>query len=137
MSRTPRFSETVKLVCSRHLAEFSAASSGVVFAQLTTNDGFELAAHPAAGGSRTKLAAMGSSLQALSEAIVIESGQRRARNVIIESDDGHLAVMAVPGIQPGMSLLVVANKTAVLGQLLWAARNCCSTLGTLLANVKK
>jgi predicted regulator of Ras-like GTPase activity (Roadblock/LC7/MglB family) len=136
MTRAPRFSETVKLVCNRQLAEFVSATSGVVMAQLTTSDGFELGCQPVGGGSRAKIAAMGSSLQALSEALVVECGQRHSRNVIIESEEGHLAVMAVPGIAPGMTLLVVANKSAVLGQLLWAARNCCGSLGSVLASVK-
>ena len=76
---------------------------------------------------------MGSSLHALSEALLAECGQSLSRNVIIESNDGHLALMAVPGAQLALSLLVVSNRSAILGHLLWSAKNCASTLGKLLA----
>lgn len=132
MKSKPRVSEVIKTVCNRQLTDFVAQTPGVVLAQLTTADGFAVASQPQTDSVPAKLAAMTSSMQALTEAIVAESGQHRSRNVIIESEDGHLVLMGISGSDPPMSLLVVANRSAILGHLLWSARNCSSTLGDLL-----
>lgn len=129
-----RISETAKLVCTKHLAEFIERTPGVIFAQLSTADGFEVASQPKSKLVPAKLAAMSSSMQALSEVLLAESGLHDSRNVIIESADGYLILMAVPGVEPPMALLVVANRSSIMGHLLWAAKSCSAMLGKLLTH---
>lgn len=114
-------------VAARHLEAFVAANSDISYAVLTTSDGFEVAACPRRPLTQ-KLAAMSSSLQALSEAITREAGLRNSRNLVIEAETGTIVVLGLGGTGPRMSLAVIANNSETLGRLLWAARNCSATL---------
>jgi predicted regulator of Ras-like GTPase activity (Roadblock/LC7/MglB family) len=118
----------VTLEVRRQLESFVAATSGAVLAVLTSGDGFEIAAHPQGLPAVQRLAAMSSSLQALSEAMVQEAGLVSIRNLIIESDGGTVIVLGVGKATPRLSLTVVASGDEILGRLLWAARECCAAL---------
>jgi predicted regulator of Ras-like GTPase activity (Roadblock/LC7/MglB family) len=123
----PQPQEDFAIHAVRQLEIFVAENASVSYAVLTTADGFEVAAYPPKPVTQ-KLAAMSSSLQALSEAISREAGLANSRNLVIETDTGNIAVMAVPELQPRMSLAVVSNNSETLGRLLWAARNFCASL---------
>jgi predicted regulator of Ras-like GTPase activity (Roadblock/LC7/MglB family) len=110
-----------------HLEALGASTKGVTLAVLTTEDGFEIAAwrgNEIAG----RIAAMSSSLQALSEAITREAGLAGSRGLIIEAETGTILVLGIASTSPRISLAVVATEGETLGQLLWAARNCCKSL---------
>jgi predicted regulator of Ras-like GTPase activity (Roadblock/LC7/MglB family) len=126
-----RFPPHILESIQRQLAEFVAANPGVTLAVLTSGDGFEVAAHPHMQIAQ-RIAAMSSSLQALSEAILREAGLSRSRNLIIESDGGTIVVLAIPDTSPRLSLAVVASGSEILGRLLWATRSCCAALGRSL-----
>jgi predicted regulator of Ras-like GTPase activity (Roadblock/LC7/MglB family) len=115
----------------RQLEEFVAANRDVTLALVTSTDGFEVAAHPPLPVAQ-RIAVMSSSLQALSEAIAREAGRGRSRNLIIEADSGTILVLGIANTAPRMSLAVIASGGEVLGRLLWATRNCCVALETLL-----
>src|SRR6187402_18083 len=115
----------------QQLAEFVAANPDVTLAVVTSSDGFEVAAHPPQPIAQ-RIAAMSSSLHALSEAIAREAGRGRTRNLIVETDNGTILVQGIPNITPRMSLAVVASGSEVLGRLLWATRNCCVALESSL-----
>ncbi len=111
----------------QQLEEFVTANPDVTLALVTSSDGFEVAAHPPLPVAQ-RIAAMSSSLQALSEAIAREAGRGRSRNLIIETDNGTILVLGIPNTTPRMSLAVIASGSEVLGRLLWATRNCCVAL---------
>lgn len=123
-----RFDAAVTEAARRQLESFVTGNSGTKLAILTSGDGFEIAAHPRGLSTVQRLAAMSSSLQALSEAMVQESGLTRIRNLIIETDGGTVIVLGVGKATPRLSLTVVASGDAVLGRLLWASRECCAAL---------
>jgi uncharacterized protein len=125
---TPAVLATVQ----QHLQEFVEANSQVTLAVLTSGDGFEIAAHPRNLPVAQRIAAMSSSLQALSEAIVREAGVGRSRNLIIESDGGTIVVLGIPNTSPRLSLAVMATGNEILGRLLWASRSCCGSLESSL-----
>src|SRR5579862_9385954 len=77
-----RFDAALTEAARRQLESFVTANPGTKLAVLTSGDGFEIAAHPSGLSSVQRLAAMSSSLQALSEAMVQESGLTRIRNLI-------------------------------------------------------
>ena len=122
--------ETFSDAALRHLEAFVAANTSVAFAVLTTSDGFEVASYPSRPVTQ-KIAAMSSSLQALSEAITREAGLVNASNLVIEAETGTIVVLGLPGTTPRMSLAVVSNNSETLGRVLWAARNCGATLAGL------
>lgn len=126
-SANPRFGAAVVAAVQRQLAEFVAANPDISLAVVTSGDGFEVASHPPLPVTQ-RIAAMGSSLQALSEAIAREAGCGRSRNLIIETDSGTILVLGIANLVPRLSLAVVASGGEVLGRLLWAARACCVAL---------
>jgi predicted regulator of Ras-like GTPase activity (Roadblock/LC7/MglB family) len=129
-----RFTPTVSALALRHLQTLGESSSGIQVAVLTSEDGFEIATYRGAAIAG-RIAAMSSSLQALSEALVREAGLGGSRNVIIEAKNGTVLVLGLASTSPSLSLSVVAASDETLGKLLWAARDCCRALEQDLSQV--
>jgi uncharacterized protein len=125
-STNPRFAPELCDAAHLHLQNLVNENPGIKLAVVTSGDGFEIAAHPARPVTQ-KIAAMSSSLQALSEAIAKEAGLADSRSVVIESTTGTIVVLGL-AVVPRMSLAVVASGDEILGRLLWLARNCCAEL---------
>jgi predicted regulator of Ras-like GTPase activity (Roadblock/LC7/MglB family) len=123
----PRFNGQMTERANRRLQELGAGQPAVILAVLTSDDGFEIAAYRG-GINSGRVAAMSSSLQALSEALVREAGIGAGCSVILEAQGGAIAVVRLAGTTLRASLSVVASGDETLGQLLWAARNCCQML---------
>lgn len=119
-------------IAQKQLEQFGQETKGVTSAVLLTNDGFEIASLHLDADSASKLAAMGSSLAAIGQAIAKEASFKECSRMIVESEEGVVTVMEVRGVSPPMSLAVVANDASILGQLLWASRECCRNLSTQL-----
>jgi predicted regulator of Ras-like GTPase activity (Roadblock/LC7/MglB family) len=127
-----RFDQAVVRAVTLQLQSFANSNAGVLLAVLTTSDGFEVAAHPADSATAARIAAMSSSIQALSEALTREAGLATNRSLILETDTGTVVVLGLADTSPKMSLTVVATGSELLGKLLWATRNLCKTLESSL-----
>ena len=75
---------------------------------------------------------MTSSLTALADAISRETGLRNAHNLIIESETGTVVLLSLRQTRQPLSLAIVASKQAILGHLLWAARNAGNALARIV-----
>jgi uncharacterized protein len=128
MSAGPQFGKVAAGMAQKHLETFSQTTPGVVSAVLLSVDGFEVAAVQVGKGGAARLAAMGSSLSAISSAIAREAGIVDCNRMVIEADSGTVVVMNIHESRPPLSLAVIANGSAVLGQLLWSAKNCCAAV---------
>lgn len=120
-------------VCREQLDAMVRETAGIESAAVVTGDGFELAAVLRHGVSGNKLAAMTSSLLALSEAVVEELKMRGCRNVIVEGEAGTVVMIRVPAEGNDLLMSVLCRENAVLGSVLYAARGCAVRLGALLA----
>ena len=127
MSTNQRFDPEVMRLGARHLQAFAAANPDVTLAVLTSGDGFEVASHPPGQQMTARIAAMSSSMQALSEALTREAGLADNRSLIIETGGGTVLILGLAS-KPRLSLAIVAKSGELLGKLLWASRN----LGKLL-----
>jgi uncharacterized protein len=132
MSANPRFSHTAAKVCEQQLQVFGRATPGIMRAVLSTSDGFEVASFQTDREAAPRLSAMGSSLQALSEAMVIEAGLRSAKNVVIECETGCVLIIAVENTSPALTLAAVADSSALVGHLLWSAKACGHVISRVL-----
>lgn len=130
MKNPLRLGRTVTEAIQRQLQQFGASTPGVTYALLTSADGFEVAAFKADGvnAAASKVAAMTSSITALADAMARETGLDRARNLIIESEGGSVLLLGLRETRPPLSLAVVADRQAILGHLLWTARNVASAI---------
>ena len=131
-STSLRFAPPVRDAALQKLQSLIDANPGIKLAVITSSDGFEVAAWPVKPVSQ-RIAAMSSSLQALSEAIAREAGLKDSRSLVIESENGTIVVLGLT-TTPRMSLAVVASGEELLGRLLWLARNCCSELERTLGS---
>ena len=127
MSTNQRFDPEVMRAGARHLQAFATANPDVTLAVLTSGDGFEVASYTPNLPMTARIAAMSSSMQALSEALTREAGLVENRNLIIETGSGTVMILGL-ATTPRLSLAIVAKSGELLGKLLWASRN----LGTKL-----
>lgn len=116
--------KVIKLAAIRELDKLMNSATGVESAVLTTEDGFEVAFRSANDDvDSSKLAAMASSLSAISNMSIFETNLGTEYNsIIIESDKGYIVIMDIDNEAFPMILNVVASKKAVLGQILYHAR---------------
>jgi predicted regulator of Ras-like GTPase activity (Roadblock/LC7/MglB family) len=126
-----RFDADLVRLGSHHLEAFASANPDAMLAVLTSGDGFEVASYPPNQTMTPKIAAMSSSMQALSEALTREAGLAKNRNVIIETDSGTVLILGLTGTQR-LSLAIVVKSGELLGKVLWASRNLCKKLETSL-----
>lgn len=131
MTANKNFDAAAINAAAQHLEHFAAANADVRLIVLTTNDGFEIASFPAQSPAAPRIAAMCSSMQALSNAMAQEAGLQESRSLIVETQTGTVLVLGL-NTAPGASLAVVASSNELLGKLLWATRNLCKTLETSL-----
>lgn len=118
--------------CRQQLELLVRDTAGIESAAVVTGDGFELAAVLRHDLSGDKLAAMTSSLLALSEAVVEELRMRKCRNVIIEGEGGTVVMIRVPADGIDLLMSVLCREEAVLGSVLYATRVCAARLGAQL-----
>ena len=114
--------------CREEMEALVRDNKGVESAAVISGDGFEVASVLRAGVSGEKLAAMASSLLALSEAVVNELRMSSCRNVIIESEQGVLVTMRIPATNRELLMSVLCNNASSLGAVLFAARACAQSL---------
>ncbi|CAB5700038.1 Roadblock/LC7 domain [Delftia tsuruhatensis] len=95
---------------------------GVHGCVVSTEDGFEVAAHAQGQGSTARLSAMASSMAALG-AIAGEENQLGAcSNVVIEAAEGFIVMLQARRPDLSLVLSVVASREATLGQILYVSR---------------
>lgn len=108
--------------CAEQLAQLRQDTPGLVSATIATLDGMLVASTLADRERADKLAAMASSISALSAALTRETGHGEPERVTLESADGLVLACKVSDAGAGLVLAVVAGRQAVLGTLLWNCR---------------
>lgn len=125
----PKFGRVAQTMAQKCLDAFGRDTPGLVSAVLLSADGFEVASLRLNEGGAARLAAMGSSLAAVGSAIAQEAGLAGCDRLLVESATGTVLVLNVPHTKPALCLAIVAEKTVVLGQLLWSANGCVAAVG--------
>lgn len=106
------------------LDALAAAVPDFVEAVISTEDGFEVAARGSSAESAAKIAAMTSSMHALGETMAGETGLGDCQSVVVETAAGKVVIMRIDNADANLRLTVVARHTALLGSVLFAARQC-------------
>lgn len=89
---------------------------------ISTEDGFEVAARVQNTAEVARLSAMASSMAALGAMAGEESNLGACRNVLIESEDGHIVMLQARRDDVSLVLSVVAGRDAIIGQVLYFSR---------------
>jgi predicted regulator of Ras-like GTPase activity (Roadblock/LC7/MglB family) len=124
--------DTLRRACREEVERLVTQTIGVDSAAVVSGDGFEIASMLRHGVAGEKLAAMASSLLALSEAVVRELRMQVCRNVIIESERGSVVTLRVPAARRELLISVLCSDAASLGSVLFAARGAAQALGRRL-----
>jgi uncharacterized protein len=114
--------EALKAKSAAQLHYLVSQVSGVVAAVVSTSDGFEVASYVTNTSEVSKLAAMASSLTAIGAVIGEESKLGGLSCITVDAKNGFLVMVEVEHAQYPMILNVVAQKSAVLGQVLYHAK---------------
>lgn len=123
--------------CTEVLNEFCATTPGAQSATVATPDGVTLAStiHGKSGGD--KISAMSSSISALAAALTREVSHAEPDRVLLESADGRIIFIKVPGSQAGIVFTAVTDHNTVLGALLWNCRSATEKLGSYLSALQR
>lgn len=95
---------------------------GIKAVVISTEDGFEIAARVENTAMVTRLAAMASSLAALGAIAGEESQLGACDNIMIGAANGHLIMMQARHATTVLIISIIAGKDAVIGQVLYLAR---------------
>lgn len=123
----------LQAISQASLEHLVSQTSGIESAAIVTGDGFEVASSLRPGLSVEKLAAMTSSLLALSEAVVGEMGMQRCQYVIIDTERGAVVTLRIPSDGHDLLLCVLCGDGATLGAVLYAARDSARALARRLS----
>jgi len=126
------YSNEVLAQATQALNTLDANVGGIVAAVLLSADGFEISSIKVSSDSASRLAAMGSSLAAISVSIAQEGGLSDSRRLMLESQDGVISVSRIKA-NPELTLMMIVDDPATLGKLAWATKSCCNNLTQLFA----
>jgi uncharacterized protein len=102
---------------------------GAMSAVVSTADGFDVASHTKDAGQGSRLAAMASSIAAICTVVGQESQVGEHQSISIESENGYVVMVHVVNAANPMILNLVADKTAVLAQMIYFAKQMAVQLG--------
>lgn len=121
-------SKAVLSAAHQHLTALLDNAPQIIGAFLATDDGFELTQVVAGKEFEpARLAAICSSIIALSHALVVESELGEPENFLIEAKRGKILLFTIDST-PKLSLAVIAKPTAMLGQVLFHSKSCASEI---------
>ena len=107
---------------SYKLDSLSAQVTGITAAIVSTGDGYHVASKVDSSAQVSRLSAMASSLSALSSVAGEENNMGAGQSITIEAAGGYMILIEIAHPSVPLTLSVVTNKTAVLGQALYFAK---------------
>ncbi len=93
--------------------------NGLSAVVIATSDGFDVTSVVRGRHEASKVAAMASSIAAISQVVSQEAGLGRHRSVTIDTDDGFAVVYSVPGQQDDLIINAIASRDAIIGQVMY------------------
>lgn len=103
-------------LASQTATAFVAAVAGVTAVVVATVDGFDVASAFRGEQDAARIAAMASSISAISSVVSMEAGLGNYKSVTISTDAGFAIVYAVPRMDVELVINVIADGEAILAQ---------------------
>ncbi|UUZ47114.1 hypothetical protein LP420_26880 [Massilia sp. B-10] len=104
-------------------------------ATVATFDGVTVASTVSGKTESDKISTMSSSIAALSAALTREVRHSEPDRVLLESEDGRIVFIKVPGTNAGIVFTAVTDHNTVLGTLLWSCRSATEKLAGYVARL--
>ena len=116
MSVNLKLSPTAKVIAAREAQNFLDEVNGVTAVVIATVDGFDVASAMRAGDA-ARVAAMASSISAISSVVSQEANLGRNKSVTIDTESGFAMVYSVHRDDAELVINVIADGSAILGQV--------------------
>ena len=130
--RSVGISRVMSAICLKELQALAMLHEDIQAAFISTADGYEVAAVLNNKVTNQSIASMTISMHGLGEAVVSEARQKHCQNVIIESENGKIVMLAIHDTKEDLLLSMVTDSEVPLGQLLWSGRACAKRISEKL-----
>lgn len=127
MSVNLKLSPTAKVIAQREAQSFLEEVNGVTAVVIATVDGFDVASAMRAGDA-ARVAAMASSISAISSVVSQEASLGRNKSVTIDTESGFAMVYSVHRDDAELVINVIADGSAILGQVAYRIAQFARTL---------
>ena len=111
--------ELLRTLAAREAKAMLDEVNGVQAVVVATIDGFDIASASRTNIDPQRIAATASSIAAISAVVSAETNLGRNRSIIIDTDAGFAVVYSVQADQHQLVIDVIADKSAVIGQVVY------------------
>ena len=122
-----KLAPTAKVIAQRESQSILDEVNGVTAVVVATGDGFDIASAMRAGDA-ARVAAMASSISAISAVVSQEASLGRNKSVTIDTDSGFALVYSVHRSDAELVINVIADGNAILGQVSYRVAQFSKTL---------
>ena len=122
MSVKLNLAPTAKIIAAREAQAILDELNGVTAVVVATVDGFDIAS-AMRGGDAARVAAMASSISAISSVVSQEANLGRNKSVTIDTESGFAVVYSVHRPDADLVINVIADGSAILGQVNYRTAN--------------
>ncbi len=122
-----KLAPTAKVIAQRESQSILDEVNGVTAVVVATVDGFDIASAMRAGDA-ARVAAMASSISAISAVVSQEASLGRNKSVTIDTDSGFALVYSVHRSDAELVINVIADGNAILGQVSYRVAQFSKTL---------
>lgn len=127
MSVQLNLAPTAKVIAQREAQSFLNEVNGVTAVVVASVDGFDVASAMRSGDA-ARVAAMASSIAAISAVVSQEASLGRNKSVTIDTESGFAVVYSVHRADAALVINVIADGSAILGQVNYRAAQFAKTL---------
>jgi len=127
MSVKLKLAPAAQALAAREAQNFLQDVEGVTAVVIATVDGFDVASAMKTGDA-ARVAAMASSISAISAVVSKEASLGRNKSVTIDTEDGFALVHSVHRDDAELVINVIAKGNAILGQVVYRAAQFAKTL---------
>ena len=121
--------EAVKALARSEAQKVLNELTGVTAVVVATEDGFDVASVVSANLDAGRMAAMASSISAISTVVSQEAGLGRNRSVTIDTESGFAMVYSVHRSDAALVINVIADSRAILAQVNYRTSQMARSLG--------
>ena len=121
MTAEINLSGLARALAQREAEQFIEEVEGVTAVVVATIDGFDVVSAMRQGLEPARIAAMASSIAAISSVVSHEAGLGRSKSVTIDTDSGLAMVYNVARTDADLVINIIANGNAMLGQVAYRA----------------
>ena len=131
MDNKIRLPENVMAFAHLELQKMSDEVEGIKAVVLATEDGFDVASVVRDGSDPSRIAAMASSISAISTVVSEEAKLGQSKNIIINTVSGFAVMQSIVRDDARLVLNAIANEKAVLAHVLYRTSHFADSLTTL------